>query len=505
MDILRDSNIHPILDNLDGAIILTDTAGIVQSSNSAVIRILGMSELELKGQNIFENLVFYQHNQKIPLHTIINTVKETNKPYILNYPTIIHDRASTEHYAKVSIFPLISKSVQNKLNGFAITIYDYTEKYLLNQELQRNLRLKSISRLLSGLAHDFNNIFTTILGNVSLAKLEIPQEGDLFNLLQDAEKGIDEARQMTKQLLTFSAEEQKEKELVEFSELLSEIVKFTLSGSKITADINLDPDLWPIYINKTQISLLFHQIIINSIQAMPIGGSIEIKASNLKLKDNNPNSYKSGDYILIEFQDHGIGVPEEELPYIFDPFYQSEYISQDVNLSTVKNIVDQHFGYIEAYSKLGQGLRFKIYLPAEPLAHLEVEEIPMEKRQYSGKVLIMDDEEVIRKILKKMLSQLGFEVFSASNSEEAVKIYEEHLKAHDPFKIVILDLTIKGGEGGALTLRQLLRLNPSVKAIASSGYATDKIIVHYQDYGFSGSLVKPYKMEELEHTLAKIL
>ncbi|MHA1775263.1 MAG: hybrid sensor histidine kinase/response regulator [Promethearchaeota archaeon] len=504
MDFEIDLNLQIILETLDEGVIITDLFGEVQTCNSNIYTILGMSELDLKTINLFETLNFYQNNQKTSLGFYIEKILKTKEPLILEYPTTIIDQKREEHFVKVSIIPLKKTNSSHEIEGFTIFLFDYTEKYLINQELQKNLRLKSMSRLLSGLAHDFNNIFTTILGNVSLAKFEIPSEGELVNLLEDAEKGIENAREMTKQLLTFSAEEQKEKELVEFPELLNEIVKFTLSGSNITANINFDDNLWPVYLNKTQISLLFHQIIINSVQAMPIGGSIEISASNVTLDENNRFKYNPGSYILIEFQDHGVGIPEEEILHVFDPFFQSEYISQDVNFSTVKNIIDQHFGFIQLHSKLGQGIKIKIYLPAEPMVQVEEEPMFHTETKFSGKILIMDDEEIVRKILKKMLTQLGLEVYTAKNSQETVQIYKEHMRAHDPFKVVILDLTIKGGEGGVLTLQELLRLNPSVKAVASSGYATDKVIVHYQDYGFSGSLVKPYKIEELQKTLSKL-
>ncbi|WP_457557872.1 hybrid sensor histidine kinase/response regulator [Candidatus Harpocratesius sp.] len=505
MEFLNNPRFQTSLNSFDEGIIFTDALGKILHCNSKACEILDITELELKNKSVSEVINLQNQNKDSTFDYFFKKALKTKETVNIKYPTCLKDKKNREYYTKIIIDVIKSQDKLSEITGSIIRIYDQTDKYLLQQELQKALRIKSLSQLLSGLAHDFNNILTSILGNVSLAKFEIKEEDQIWNLLNDAETGIEKARHLTKQLLTFSAEEQKEKELVALPEILNEMINFTLSGSNVSAKFDLKQDLWPIFINKTQISLVFYQIVLNSIQAMPLGGEIEIKAYNQTIEKENSNMFNPGNYVVIEIQDQGIGIPKEELDFIFDEIHQSEYISQDVNFSIVKNIIDQHLGYIDIKSKLGAGITFTLYLPAEYAEISKIkEQIPVEK-QFTGKILIMDDEMIILKVLNKMLTQLGFEVVSASNSDETIKIFKKYLDAHDPFKIVILDLTIRGGKGGVETLQELLRLNPSIKVIASSGYATDKIMIHFRDYGFSGSLVKPYKLEELQETLRKLL
>lgn len=503
-DLIKEAGINDVFQKIGDGIIVVDRLGNIRFLNSKVEEILESKASEIQGKPLYQVLKLENRRNNKKYFGYLDKITKSLETFNFPYPTILIDSKRKEHYVEAKIHPFFKKEKTRDISGFLITISDKTELYKIETQMQKNLRIKSLGKILGGLAHDFNNILTTILGNVSLAKLEVDENTELEGLLTEAEDGIEKARQMTQQLLTFSTEDTKEKELIQFDEILEEMVNFTLSGSNVECEVFFEEELWPAILDKTQISQAIHQIILNGVQAMPIGGKIDITAKNVNIDEDHPLNYHPGHYVNLVFQDQGIGIPEEDLPYIFDPFYKSQFGTRDTDLAIVKNIIEQHHGYIEIESIVGEGTKLSILLPAEAPISVKKKVKLLSEDNFFGKVLIMDDELVIRKVLGKMLNQLGFEAYSAPNGEMAVELYQEHLAMNDPFKIVILDLTIKGGMGGLNTIEELIKIDPNVKAVASSGYSTDKVMTSFDEYGFAGTLVKPYKVEELRDTLSKL-
>ncbi len=510
MTLLIEEEFSKIFQKFHEGIIITDTQGVILYTNPAITSLLNVPLNSLQNKPLYHELKLLEKNSSTQHENYLDLITPTHPTYTFEFPTLLIDHLGKDHFVEVNIHDMKNFNLipvkSKEILGFLIIIYDRSKEVQLQEVIHKNLRLKSLGAILGGLAHDFNNILTAILGNVSLAKLNLPKSTELWNFLADAEDGIDKARKMTEQLLTFSFEDiGNEIELLDLNIILVEIVNFTLSGSNVSCNFDLAEDLCSVKLDKTQINQAIYHIILTAVQAMPIGGTINIAADNVQFLPRNLENYHPGDYIRLSFQDQGIGIRQEDLPFIFDPFTTHQFGGQKVDLSLVKSIVDLYKGYIEVQSNLGEGTLITLLLPAEVAVLPEEDVISAKPTKLSGKILIMDDEEIIRLILSKMLTQLGFEVYTAANGDDALIIYQKFLLTKDPFKAVILDLTIRGGMGGLATIQELLVMDPKVKVVASSGYSTDKAITGYKEYGFSATLVKPYKIEELKEMLTELL
>ena len=241
---------------------------------------------------------------------------------------------------------------------------------------------------------------------------------------------------------------------------------------------------------------------------MPNGGHLFISLENIEISDKKNHEILHGKYIKIIVQDEGTGIDKKYLDQIFDPYFTTKQTGNGLGLSIVYSIIKKHNGHIFIDSKLGQGTTFTIYLPAT-IAGISEEESPQKiinhKDIQNAKVLIMDDEEVIQKLVKEMLRQMGFSSESASDGKEAIELYKNAMKSGELFDIVLMDLTIPGGMGGKETVCEILALNPEAKVIVSSGYASDSAMASYSNYGFKGIIGKPYTMSNLEKVIKKVL
>lgn len=236
---------------------------------------------------------------------------------------------------------------------------------------------------------------------------------------------------------------------------------------------------------------------------MPKGGLIEVYTDNIVIE--NDIRYKPGQYVKLIIKDHGTGISQENLSKIFDPFFTTKPNGSGLGLATSYSIIKKHDGYIEVESTEGAGASFSIYLPASVSQPDQSKPGTELTRTGNGKILLMDDEETIRKVVGEILTYSGYQVVLAKDGQETVVIYKSAFENGQPFDVVIMDLTIPGGMGGQEALTHLLAINPKVKAIVSSGYANDPIIADYQRYGFAGVVIKPYKFDELSEILAKVL
>ena len=218
-----------------------------------------------------------------------------------------------------------------------------------------------------------------------------------------------------------------------------------------------------------------------------------------------PNSNRpldAGRYVTLSIKDQGIGIPEEFLLKIFDPYFTTKQTGSGLGLATAYSIIKNHQGQIEVESALGEGTIFHIYLvAADQEITTPLKDARKELLKGQGKILIMDDDVMVRDVLRKMLQNLGYEALCAENGEEAIKLYLEALEVNQPFTAAILDLTVPGGMGGKEAINELLKINPKVKAIVSSGYSEDPIMAEFMAYGFSGAIEKPYRVSEVSKIL----
>ncbi|OIP66728.1 MAG: hypothetical protein CO150_07400 [Nitrospirae bacterium CG_4_9_14_3_um_filter_53_35] len=379
------------------------------------------------------------------------------------------------------------------------------ERTRLENELLQAEKLKSLGLLAGGIAHDFNNLLTGILGNISLAKMETPAGERLHDTLTESEKAAVRAKALTQQLLTFSTGGAPVKKRMFPADLIRDTATFALSGSNVRCRFDLASDLWPLDADEGQISQVINNLVINAHQAMPNGGTIRISAENLQDGADKPVTLEQGNYIRITVQDQGCGIPEEHLSRIFDPYFTTKQTGSGLGLATCYSIIRKHGGCITAESKLRAGATFRIYLPASSAPVAKAREPEHVLPAAGGRILVMDDEEMIRKTICAMLIRLGFSVESVHDGAEAIAVYQAAREAGSPFQAAIMDLTVPGGMGGKEAASLLLQMDPEARIIISSGYSNDPVMADYRDHGISGVMMKPYTTQELGAILNNIL
>lgn len=390
-----------------------------------------------------------------------------------------------------------------------IIFRDITERKRREEDIIRASKLESLGTLAGGIAHDFNNLLTGIIGNVSLAKLLMNNDDRAFKILEDLEKASLRAKDLTKQLLTFSKGGAPVKKAASIAELIRESASFIVRGTNIKCVFDLPADLYTIEVDEGQMSQVIHNLIINSVQAMAAGGVIKISAGNCHIDGSNP-TLKKGEYIKISVRDTGHGIGEETLSRIFDPYFTTKAEGSGLGLATVYSIIKNHEGYITVESEVGGGTTFVIFLPALPSQKRRDACAPVkidEDRAVFGKgrILLMDDEEIVREAAGEILTELGYEVAFARDGMEALDLYKDARACGRPFSMIIMDLTIPGGMGGKEAIKKLLEIDPGVKAIVSSGYSADSIMSDYKKYGFSAVIAKPYRVSDLSKTVDSVL
>jgi PAS domain S-box-containing protein len=483
--------------------------GVIAVNRDSKVILINKTAEELTGWSYDEavgrplNRVFYVINDKTSEqyeHIVNRTIAGGDTMQLPN--AVLINREFREIMIANSCAPI--RSAEGEVLGVVIVFQDITEKLKTEAELLKAQKIESLGVLAGGIAHDFNNFLAAILANIQLAVLRLEKGQDVRKSLNEAIDATKKASDLTKQLLTFARGGAPVKKFVSLSLLLKDTTNFHLRGSNVRCDFNIPEDLWQVEVDPGQFSQVISNLVINAKQAMAQGGSIEIQAENVMICDEN-DRLAPGKYVKITLEDHGEGIPEENLTKIFDPFFTTKQSGSGLGLTTSYSIVRQHGGYIDLTSKVGIGTTFFILLPASGSQFIT--EIPQTPVSLSGegRIMVMDDEAMIRDVLAEMLDLLGYRVVTAKDGQETIKLYREAREFGEPFAAVIMDLTIPGGMGGLETIGHLRQIDPGVKAIVSSGYANDPVMADYAKYGFCSMVRKPFKIEELSSILNRVV
>ena len=486
-------------------VITTDTEGRVQFLNPAAAQFTQWDAGVAVGRPVDEVCPLRQAESgavvPIPLAQVLTG------DHVAELPprTVLLGRTGGERLVEGCCAPI--HSAASKVVGTVLVLRDTTERERLEQELLRASKLESVGLLAGGIAHDFNNILTAVMGNLTLALLDVEPQGELGHTLRDAERAALRARELTQQLLTFAKGGEPVRATVHLPEMLEEVTRFALHGSRVKAEYDLAPDLWPADADKGQISRVVQNLVINAVQAMPAGGQVRILARNERLHGLEHPPLLPGPYVHIAVSDTGVGIKGEHLDRIFEPYFTTKQTGSGLGLATVYSIVRKHKGHIQVESTPGLGTLFHVWLPAaaaglaEPAAAVVVENTA----PLRGRILFMDDEAPIRKMATVMLRRLGCEVALAADGQAAVDAYRTAREAGRPYAAVVMDLTVPGGMGGLEALEQMRAIDPAVKAIVSSGYSSDPVLANYRSYGFSGRVAKPYEIADFDRVLREVL
>ena len=403
----------------------------------------------------------------------------------------------------------IRRQEDGLITGSVMVFRDTTGEQRLEEELQKASKLESVALIAGGVAHDFNNILTAVLGHISLAKTKLSPVPPVIGAI---EKACLHATDLTRQLLTFSKGNVPHRRVESLREVVREGVEFALHGSSLRGSFDLPEDLAPVEVDRHQIHQVINNLVLNAVQASPEGSVLHIGARDVVVGRDEPvPTLEPGRYVRLTIRDGGTGVAPEHLARIFDPYFTTKETGSGLGLATAYSIVKKHDGAMQVESTIGVGTAFHIYLPAatvEPSA--PTGHVAEEARGYDegvstrGKVLFMDDETVLQELVTAMLGYLGYEAVCADHGEEALLRFEQARALGEPFNAVIVDLTVPGGMGGYETVQRLRALDPDVRAVVSSGYSNDPILANFRAHGFSGVIAKPYQMAELARVLEEV-
>jgi PAS domain S-box-containing protein len=417
---------------------------------------------------------------------------------VKNYEAAFRRKDGTQFFGNFSARKLVFGGEECLLS---IT-RDITEKKRTEEALRSAQKLEALGVLAGGIAHDFNNLLTGVFGFIALAKTNLPDESPAQRDLDRALAVFDRAKALSYQLLTFAKGGAPAKQPVVLTRLLQESVRFALSGSSVDAEVKAPDDLAPCLADVHQIGQVLDNLLINARDAMAGRGRVLVEACNVSADDPVPTPLEPGSWVKVSVSDEGTGIAPEVLPRIFDPFFTTKASGHGLGLATAFSILKRHGGTLVAESG-GHGSRFSFWLPSA--------EVPCPKSETEGRgthrscrLLLLDDEEFIRSLAAQLFPAWGHQVTTAASAQETVDLYEQARRRGEPFDLVLLDLTIRGGEGGRETLDRLKKLDPHVRAAASSGYSDDPVMADPVRFGFLGRLAKPYRQDDFEALLASL-
>jgi PAS domain S-box-containing protein len=492
------------LRSIGEGVITTDTAGRVTLLNRVAEELTGWTQDDAGGSPLVEVFRIFDETSLEPRDNPAAAVLGTGA-VVAFQEVILRGRSGDERLVDGSCAPIRDR--EGAVIGSVLVFRDVTARRQLLEERLRASKLQAIGSLAGGIAHDFNNLLTTIIGHISLARTQVGGEDPVQELLAAAETASLRARDLTRQLLTFAEGGAPVMKTASLRELVEDTTRFGLRGSNIRAEIAIPPDLWPVEIDEGQFGQVVHHIVLNAKQSMPDGGTLRVTCDNTLVEDDAAEGLpiRPGRYVRIAFRDHGHGIAPEILPRIFDPYFTTRDSASGLGLAICYSIIQKHGGRITAHSEPGTGATFEILLPASDAAPPPAAPHATLPADRAIRVLVMDDDAMIRTVVSRMLEKIGCEVEVAADGNEAIQRCRLAAEAGRPFDAVIMDLTIPGGMGGREAVHHLRELDPRMKAIVSSGYSNDPIMARYREYGFDGVIAKPYRFDDLRATLQRVL
>ncbi len=490
------------VENSPIAIFSVEPDGTIITWNKACTEVFGYSPSEVIGKHF--SLLLAEEGQLEDFKNRIQSVLEGMS--FSNQHVTFRGSRDKEIIASVTFTPVYSPTMEIIRCAFACL--DITERVRLEEEMQRVNRMEALAVLAGGIAHDFNNILSGIIGNLTLAKRHLNSDMTTYQRLSEAERACELAKALVNQLLLFARGGQADKRVIDIGELLKENARFVLRGTNIELVMEISDDLWYVEADPNQLNQVFQNILINAKEAITSSnGQITIRAENYTDTDGVR-------FVRISIEDNGCGIADDILPRIFEPFFTTKSRGHikgtGLGLAIVYSVLKSHGGSLNVQSREGHGTVFHVFLPATDKSPDTREEIitsepdSLEFRPSYLRVLVMDDEEIVRDVTEEMVLDMGFEVDTASTGSEAVQKCKEALQQGQPYDIVILDLTVPGGEGALETIEIIKKLQPDIQVVVSSGYPTEDVMLRYRDYGFSAALPKPFKYNELLGVLTRL-
>ncbi len=497
--------LYTTIQSIADGVIATDRDGKIIIFNGVAEKLTGWNREDAIGKSIDKVFNIKNERNGEEYSDKVYRVIQEGQTITLDKHTILINKNGKKTSIEGTCAPIFDPF--GKLIGGVVVFTDITEKKETEERIRQMDRLNSIGILAGGIAHDFNNILTGILGNLTLLST-IVTEKEATEYINQAKAAVKRATNLTQQLLTFARGGEPVKELTSLPNIIETSTKFILTGTSIDYHIKIPEALWDVEIDRGQFSQVIQNIVLNARHAMPKGGKIFITCRNIIPTEALNLKLPTGEqYVEIAITDEGTGISEEDINHIFDPYFTTKTNGTGLGLAICYSIIKNHGGTIRVKSELGRGTTFFIYLPAtEKSANREKNrEKNFELGNMSGRILVMDDDDIIRDIASTMLKKLGFEPILAKDGREAIELYREAMERGKPIRVVITDITVRGGMGGEETVKELLKIDPQVRVIVSSGYSNNPIMSNYREYGFTGVVKKPFEIEDLAEAIAKAI
>lgn len=488
------------LRSIGDGVVTTDIAGAVDLVNDVAERLTGWSHEDAVSRPLSDVLRIVDRASGEPVPNVVRRVLKGERVGGHEESLALVSRDGGRYPIDLVGAPIVDRDGTSL--GTVVVVRDVSEALRMEEERLKTSKLESLGVLAGGIAHDFNNVLTAIVGHLTLMHTEGSVTPAVREQLEEAERACLRARALTHRLLTFSRGGAPVRRPMYVDRLVAESARFALHGSNVRLILDLDPDLWPVDADEGQLDRALSNIVINAMQSMPSGGEVRIEGRNLT--EAAPPQLQRGHYACITIADTGPGVPASDVGRIFDPYFTTKPRGTGLGLATTLSVVRAHGGTVTVDSPPRGGAVFRVYLPrtTEPVPARKVDAV---EGHGVGRILVMDDDPMVRKVTTAMLARLGYQAEAVEDGAQAVARYDEALAAGRPFRAVLLDLTVPGGMGGERAIASLRHSHPAVRAVVFSGYTDQAVLADYTRYGFDARLTKPFTLRDLGETLRDLL
>ena len=481
-------------------LVLNDELKIVKASGDSD-SVLKTTEESLLNKSICDVLGCCKDTESEAKCIVRSTIEDCFANFC-KQETIVHLDEQDERddrYLFLTVVPLPVEPEQRVL----LSLQDVTAWRQVDEAFQSAQRLRALGTLAGGIAHDFNNLLTTIIGKVSLVRAQLGKEFDVDEQLQDVLEVAFKASDLADELLTFAAGGAPSKEACCVTEIVEEALSCALVPFKANVSLAADTHLPEVAADFHQMKIALSNLLVNCAEAIDNEGQIRVTLKSTTLDEANTIGLPPDDYVSIEIADNGPGIPVRDLCHVCEPYFTTKSDSHGLGLTAAYSIVQRHGGQMCVKSRWREGTLVTVYIPVwrqiEQLKEVKISDV------FSNRILIMDDDETLRDALTIMLEYLKWEVVAVSCGEEAIEEYIKAQEENNPFKLVILDLIIRGGMGGDETVRRLTEIDPRLLAVVSSGYSNSSIMADYKNHGFAAALPKPYSLFELDKLISQFV
>lgn len=467
------------------------------------------------GNAVYHNEAMYVCNTKVDKRwiNVIDLAARFNICSCFSFPILNEEREAIGSFAISSFEPRTPSGFHRALLETCTSICsvilqrraaDRLRHQILEEQI-RTQRVESLGILAGGIAHDFNNLLTSILGNVDLSASTLPA-GEAKEGLELAKKAIESASGLTRQLFSIAKGNSPVRTPSNIGSIIRDSAEFALHGGNVSYELTGLETLQNqiIHVDGGQIGQLFQNLVINARQSMQDGGLVQIDC--LEVDQHDHVLLEPGKYLRVNVSDCGKGISEDALEHLFEPYFTTRDTGNGLGLFLCYSIVKSHGGRIGVKSQLGLGTEITIHLPLVDCTPHTDNCQPVKPAAISAnRILIMDDDQLIRRTLRRILEQLGCEVWEAADGNEAIERHSQIREQGHTVDACILDLTIPGGMGGIETKDALRKLDPSTRFIVSSGYSVGEACIDYESAGFDAAMMKPYGISVVKQTLAGTL